>query len=232
MEGGIIAAGLGSRLWEAGITSCKPLLEVGGRPLISWTLAQFKDAGIERIHIIFRNSICGECVDFVQGAFPEMEFRFICQDTGSSSESFLTLLGSWHENRKVLVTTVDSIYLPGMLKRFREMVRERPNKALYLGITSYVEDEKPLFVDIDSDCSITSMGGTSGRFVTTGAYLLDTAMGRNRDPRGYSALRILLKELAFSGQGTACGVDLGKVLDVDRPEDVASAERFVRKFFR
>ncbi len=230
MEGGIIAAGLGSRFKEAGLDTPKPLLEVGGRPLLYWTLQQFKDAGITSIRIIFRKAICRQCTDFVEEAFPELELSFICKDTGSSSESFLTLLNSWDCSKRVLVTTVDSIYLPGMLKHFRQRAERCRKNSLFLGITSHVEDEKPLFVDLDSDFIITSMGRPHGTFVTTGAYLLEPGLAQGKDPKGYSALRILLKELAFSPGITAFGVDLGKVLDVDRPEDILSAERFIRAF--
>ncbi len=235
MEGGIIAAGLGSRFRKAGILRPKPLIEVGGRPLISWTLQQFREAEIKKIHVIFRAAICRQCVDYLASAFPEMDFMFICMDTDSSSESFLTLLNTWDRDERVLITTVDSIYRPGMLRRFRNFAENRDEKALYLGITSYIEDEKPLYVVTGKDGSITSMGGKSGRFITTGAYLLHTSLSRGRNPKGYTALRILLKELAESPGVSVLGVDLGKVLDVDRPEDLASAEGFIageRRFIR
>ena len=228
MEGGIIAAGLGSRFKEAGIGTPKPLLKVGGRPLIAWTLAQFQDAGINRIHIIFRSAICDECISFVRREFPGISFRFICRDTGSSAESFLTLLGSWKAGRRILVTTVDSIYSRGMLKRFRDAAEAGPENALYLGVTTYIEDEKPLYADVDRDGRVLSLGESRKDFVTSGAYLLQAGLAEDRNPRGYKALRALLKELASLPEIAVHGVDLGKVLDVDRPEDLMSAERFIR----
>lgn len=226
MEGGIIAAGLGSRFQEAGFETPKPLIRIKGRSLISWTLGQFADAGITRVHIIFRKAICEECTSFVKRQFPQISFHVICRDTESSAESFLTLLDSWDSGQRILVTTVDSIYRPGMLKRFRAFAAKGAEKDLYLGITDYIEDEKPLYARMAGDGRIISLGEERSDFVTSGAYLLPADMARGRNKKTYTALRAYLKELV-SSRCSAWGVDLGKVLDVDRPQDLASAEKFV-----
>jgi NDP-sugar pyrophosphorylase family protein len=226
MEGGIIAAGLGSRFQKVGFETPKPLIRLGDRPLISWTLAEFADAGINRVHIIFRKAICEECTVFVKREFPRISFTFICKDTESSAESFLTLLDSWGRDRRILVTTVDSVYRPGMLKRFRDFAEKGARKDLYLGVTDYIEDEKPLYARMAGNGRIISLGGGRSDFVTSGAYLLPSGLARGRDVKAYTALRVLLKELASSMRGT-WGVNLGKVLDVDRPQDLISAEKFV-----
>ena len=225
MEGGIIAAGLGSRFQKAGIDIPKPLIEIGGRPLISWTLAQFEAAGINRIHIIFRKTICQQCVSYLEKSFPRMEFTFICRDTESSSESFLTLLKSWPEDQRVLITTVDSIYRPGMLKKLREFAEQHAQDGIFLGMTSYIDDEKPLYASLGNDMRIVSLGREKSDFVTSGAYLLSSALAKDKDEKGYAALRLFLMETVDSGI-PAWGVDLGKVMDVDRPSDLASAEKF------
>ena len=226
MEGGIIAAGLGSRFQQAGFKTPKPLIRVGGRALIARTLDQFTDAGISRVHIIFRKAICEECSSFVKKEFPHMDFTIICKDTGSSAESFLTLSGSWRSDRRILVTTTDSIYRPGMLKRFRNFAEKRAEKDLYLGITDHIEDEKPLYAHMAENGRIVSLGGGRSAFVTSGAYLLPSELAKGRDRKGYTALRALLQEIASSKCST-WGVNLGKVLDVDRPQDLISAENFV-----
>ncbi len=224
MEGGIIAAGLGSRFQEAGFSVPKPLIELGNKPLLAWTLDQFINADISKIHIIFRTAICKECKTFLLSTYPQIQFTFVCKDTQSSAESFLTLLKSWDENKQVLVTTVDSIYRPGMLKRLREQGERGPKNALYLGITSYIEDEKPLYVDIDSTGLIRSLGNHEGAYVTSGAYLLPTGFAKGRDPSRYKALRAFLKEIVSHDQITSFGINLGKVFDIDRPEDLDSAQ--------
>ena len=226
MEGGIIAAGLGSRFQEAGFETPKPLIRVGDRALIARTLDQFVDAGISRVHIIFRKAICEECTSFIKREFPQIGFTIICKDTESSAESFLTLLDSWYKDIRILVTTTDSIYRPGMLKRFRDFAERRAEKDLYLGVTDHIEDEKPLYAHMAGDGRIVSLGGARSDFVTSGAYLLLSGMARGREQKAYPALRAFLKELASSRCGT-WGVNLGRVLDIDRPQDLISAEKFV-----
>ncbi len=230
MQGGIIAAGLGSRFRQAGISTPKPLIEIGGRPLISWTIHQFLEADIHDIHVIFRTAICEQCVSFLQANHPEIDFEFICKDTESSAESFLTLLRTWKENQTVLITTVDSIYQPKMLKRLRQSAEKGTEDTLYLGLTSHIEDEKPLYAKVTKDNTIIWLGDKGGEIVTSGAYLLPARIAHDKDPKGYKALRAVLKEFVSSPDITAFGVDLGKVLDVDRPEDIVSAERFIASF--
>ncbi len=228
-RGGIIAAGLGSRFVKAGISTPKPLLQVGGRPLIARTLEQFMDAGITHVNIIFREAICSECMAYLEREFPMLGFDFICKDTDSSAESFITLLESMEPGDTALVTTVDSVYKPGMLARFREFAEARHEDALYLGLTSYVEDEKPLYAQVDMQGRISRLGGPDGNFITSGAYLLPAGMAHGKDRKGYRALRALLAEMVSSGC-PVYGLDLGKVIDVDRPGDMAAAEAFIANF--
>jgi choline kinase len=48
----ILMAGAGSRLGRVGDALAKPLVKVGGRPLLSYTLDAFERAGVETIHTV------------------------------------------------------------------------------------------------------------------------------------------------------------------------------------
>ena len=53
MTGLILAAGSGSRLSESfGKDSCKPLVEIAGKPLIEYSLENLFSAGVDRIYIV------------------------------------------------------------------------------------------------------------------------------------------------------------------------------------
>jgi MurNAc alpha-1-phosphate uridylyltransferase len=45
----VLAAGLGERMRPLTLEKPKPLLEVGGKPLIDWTLDRFAEAGIRKV---------------------------------------------------------------------------------------------------------------------------------------------------------------------------------------
>ncbi len=228
MEGGIIAAGHGSRLKKGGMVVPKPLLKINGTELIGRTVSEFKKAGIYNIRVIFRKRICEQCSEYLATAFPECRFRILCKDTESSAESFLTLLEGANGSDRLLLTTVDSIFAPGALDSFVEKALKMPKDHVILGVTRYVDDEKPLFVSFGdkADNKITAIGGTDGDAVTCGVYLMPQNIWTQRQEVAFPALRAFLSHLFHKGIGF-CGVDMGKVIDVDRPEDIKEAEKFL-----
>lgn len=219
---GIIAAGEGSRFKKAGILTHKPLIPVGGFPLIGHTLRNLQAAGIGRIVVIF-NEEEGECVDWIRQHFPSMTVEFIVKSTRSSFESF------WRVGRQLgagrhLMSTVDSICPSSEL---RKMAEAGSGDGVYLGVTSFVDDEKPLWVTLDpSTGRISSLGASSGTHATAGFYNVpDRIFERELDPQ-IASLRVFLKRLADDGT-PVFGVPLAKVVDVDGPKDLEEAERML-----
>ena len=226
ISGGIIAAGLGTRFQDAGIKTPKPLIEVKGRPLLARAVDQFLCAGINSLRVIFRSSICDECGTFLEENFPGLCLDIICRDTDSSAESFLVLLSRCKAREKILITTVDSIYRSGALRKIKECTSTGQESRLYLGVTSFIDDEKPLFVNMDGNGRILSLGGRDGQWITSGIYCLPAGLAAGKEAKSYSALRDLLGEFVSMGVQTY-GVGIGKVVDVDRPQDIDAAEEFL-----
>ena len=56
IRGGIIAAGEGSRLRADGFRVSKPMVPVGGRPLIGHALDRFRSAGIRHLTIVINEA--------------------------------------------------------------------------------------------------------------------------------------------------------------------------------
>jgi NDP-sugar pyrophosphorylase family protein len=88
MTGGIIAAGEGSRLRQAGYTVPKPLVPVAGTPLIERVIGNFLAAGIKSLVIIFNEEGGSECERWVRSRFPDVDIEIIIKTTTSSLESF------------------------------------------------------------------------------------------------------------------------------------------------
>ena len=90
IRGGIIAAGEGSRLRQAGYAVPKPLVPVAGMPLIGRIIDNFLAAGIRSLVIIF-NEEGRECERWVRSHYADLDIDIILKTTASSLESFLTV---------------------------------------------------------------------------------------------------------------------------------------------
>jgi len=226
MRGGIIAAGAGSRLRQAGWTVPKPLVEVAGMPLIGRVIRNFRAAGITSLAIIF-NEEERDCERWVRSHYPDLDLRIIVKTTASSLESFREVclqLGSG----PALISTVDAWCPEDEFVAFVQAVRRCPVDATVLAVTPLVADERPLWVAMSPDGRITGIGGDSGEMVTAGMYAMPERVRRLSSVSGLGRLREFLAWLVAQGESVH-GVVIPNVVDVDRAEDVALAEAMVRK---
>src|SRR5262249_26390666 len=127
LSGGIIAAGEGTRLRQAGWMVPKPMVPVAGVPLIESTIRNFMAAGITRLSIIL-NEQEAECAGGVQARFPALELRLIVKTTASSLESFREVTRGAGAGR-MLVSTVDAWCRPPDFAGFVDAARRRPHEA-------------------------------------------------------------------------------------------------------
>lgn len=221
LSGGIIAAGEGSRLRQAGWMVPKPMVPVAGVPLIESTIRNFIAAGITRLSIIV-NEQERECAAWVQTRFPALELRLIVKTTASSLESFREVTRE-AESGRMLVSTVDAWCRPADFARFVDAARRRPIEATVLAVTPLVEDEKPLGAVLDADGRVLSLGGAAPALVTAGMYLVSERARRLEPPARLGRLREQLQWLLETGE-PMYGEVIETVVDVDRAEDVALAE--------
>lgn len=226
----IIAAGQGTRLAGSHPATVKPLVPVAGRPLCHWVAASLAKAGIAELTVL-HNSDGSAVRASLARSFPELRFTFLQADTASSWESFRLVSRSMAGGAEgFLVSTVDALVRPEDAARFaRESAGRRA--AAGLALTSFVDDEKPLWADVSEAGFVTALGESAKqrRYVTSGLYYLGAAAAQQLpEPRAFPSLRRYLASLVDSGQPVA-GYPLSKTLDVDRPEDVAQAEGFLKE---
>ena len=223
LVGGIIAAGEGSRLRGAGFTGPKPMVPVAGVPLIASVIGNFLAAGITSIRVIV-NEEERDCAEWVKSRFAGIDLALIVKTTASSLESFVEVTAAAGGDR-MLVSTVDAWCAPEDFARFVfAAARRRPHDATVLAVTPLVADEKPLWVDLDEHGRISALGGNSGMLVTAGLYLVSGRVRRTPPPVGLGRLREYLGWLHRSGE-PLFGEVIETIVDVDRAEDVALAER-------
>lgn len=221
MRGGIIAAGEGSRLRRDGFTAPKPLVEVAGVPLIGAVLHNFEAAGVTSITIIV-NEEERACVEWVRAHRAALDVEFIVKTTASSLESFREVTGRGPAG-PMLVSTVDAWCAPEDFARFAMEATRRPDEATVLAVTPLVADEKPLWVRLGPDGCVEAIGDPCGGLVTAGVYRVSDRARRIASTPTLGRLREYLGWLCANGE-PMYGEVIESVVDVDRREDVASAE--------
>ena len=142
--------------------------------------------------------------------------------TASSLESFGEVLRMLPPGR-VLVSTVDAFLPPADLRRFVAEAEAAPEGALVLAVTPFVDDEKPLRARVSADGRVLALG-SEGDVVTAGLYVVPQGMRARQWPPGLGRLRDLLAWAVTSGVDVRA-VTIAKVVDVDRPSDLAEAQR-------
>ena len=102
-------------------------------------------------------------------------------------------------------------------------------REVLLAVTSFVHDEKPLWVTTEpGSLKIVNLGGGDGRFATAGIYGVTADVFEGAGENEISSLRAFLGQLLREGFPLRA-VPLGDVIDVDTVEDINLAERFLSR---
>lgn len=222
--GGIIAAGEGSRLRAGGVDTPKPLTLVAGRPLIGHAIDNLLAAGAGHVAMIFSEADA-DCAAWVKDTFPELDTDIVIETTASSFASF-RVIADLLAGKRALITTVDSWYVDGGFAALAAQAAAYPPDAIVLGASDFVDDEKPLWIEVDEATGeVTALGGGSGVAATCGFYLLPARMP---PPNGdFKRLRDYLCSL-FDARVPMRAVRAPMVIDIDRVEDLALARNTAR----
>lgn len=235
----IIAAGEGSRLANEGVTAPKPLVTVGGEYLIDRLMRIFMQNGATDILVLCNNiktEVSRHLVEVQNEGLHgrPLPLRFYIKTTPSSMHSFYEL--SRHiDSEKFILTTVDTIFREDEFSKYVQAFRESVESGLdgLMGVTPFVDDEKPLYVGTDDDMNITGYYDehhAGVKYVSAGIYgltspsletlkrCIDKKESRMRNfQRALVAEKKKLKAWEFS-----------KVFDIDHKSDIAKAEDFIK----
>jgi NDP-sugar pyrophosphorylase family protein len=221
LQGGIIAAGEGSRLRADGFRVSKPMVQVGGRPLIDHAIDRFRSVGIRRLTVAI-NEVSDDCRQWLKGHAGDFDLDVIVRSTPSSYATF-RLVADRLIDVPAVITTVDTIMPVDQFETFVASASRFPDDAVVLGVTGHVDDENPLWVTLDtSNGRIRHIGGSNGSHVTAGLYWLPAKRPVN-PAKDFARLRDYLGSLV-AGEQPVYGVVLPCVFDIDRARDVAAAE--------
>jgi NDP-sugar pyrophosphorylase family protein len=235
MRAGIFAAGFGARLrpdFEPTGTP-KALMRVAGRPLIDWVLSDLERAAVEQVVVIV-NEDSTSIRDHVERS-GRAGCTWLVETTASSMHSFLRVLEELArvgDDGPFLITAVDTIAPAGTFRQFAEMAAAAPLADIVFGLTTFVDDENPLRIGVaDHSAAVAEVTcGGDGPYATAGYFLVRSSVLREagvaRASR-FRALRVYLRHLFGCGYRMS-GIRMADSVDVDRPSDVATAERLLR----
>lgn len=235
MKFAIIAAGEGSRLAEEGIKSPKPLVEIGGEKLTDRLLRVFGKNGATEAVVICneRMTAVREHLNTLQKEI-ETPLRLVVKSTPSSMHS-LWELSRWLHDGPFVLTTVDTIFreeeFSAYVEAFRAMTAAGEADGL-MGVTDYIDDEKPLYVETDEAQTITAFLDACARprYISGGIYGLTPRSLQTLAhciERGESRMRNFQRALVTDGLRLKAW-PFSKVLDIDHAGDIQKAEAFLR----
>lgn len=225
MRFGIISAGEGSRLASEGFSQPKPLVPILGTPMIERLVRIMSSIDAERIAVI----VNGENTETVS-LLNRLPVDLVVRKTPTPMHSMMEL-APYLEGDRFCVTTVDTVFSES---RFRTMMYEfskTPFDGL-MGVTSLIDDEKPLYVDVDSDMSIRGFHDSKDdcRYVSAGIYALKADaldVLRGCLESGQTRMRYFQRQLLEAGMRLKA-FDMGQVVDVDHVSDVARAQEIAK----
>lgn len=233
MKAALIAAGRGERL-RAAAPLPKPLIPVDGKPLLEHVLGAAAAAGVEEVACLF-NEEDDAVADYCRAHPPPLRLRVARRSTPSSMESLFTLAPLLGDDRFLLLT-VDAIFAPGVLRDFLAAAERHTTADAVLAVTSFVDDEKPLRVEIADGGRITAIGAAAAQsgVITAGVYVLHPRVFATVDAARAARLGALREWLALllSRHYDLRAAPIGKSVDVDRPGDIAVAESFIRRGYQ
>lgn len=226
LQGAIIAAGRGERLRAGGEVLPKPLVEIGGRPLLGRQAEQMLAAGASPVVAIV-NSETARIIQARKLGLPS-QLRIAVRDTPNSMET-LFALRQYLAPGRFLMATVDAVMPPGELAAFaaRAQARFGSGGALdgVLAVVRWRGDKCPLFVSVTAEGLVANLGGIESALVTAGAYYLSTRIFELVEAARQSRLAALREFLALVARsGMRLGtIELADAVDIDEPADLEAA---------
>lgn len=232
MKYAIIAAGEGSRLAHEGVKFPKPLVCINGEAMIDRLIRIFNENNADEIVIIVNmlNPLTEQHVKELMTRAQGKNIRLVVKTTPSSMHSF-SELAPYLRGGRFCLTTVDTIFREEEFSHYIQTFESSDCDGM-MAVTDYIDDESPLYVDVDSHLRITGFldnKDESSHFISGGIYALTDRCLRTLDrcmAEGQSRMRNFQRGLIVD-HCQLIAYPFSKILDVDHAEDIQKAESFL-----
>lgn len=230
MNYAIIAAGEGSRLVQEGVKLPKPLVTLNGTPMIRRLIDIFMRCNPTSLSIIV-NEEMHQVREYLESLEMPVPFKLVVKSTPSSMHSFYEVSRHF-DSGKFCLTTVDTIFREDEFRKYIGAFEADEQADGYMAVTSFIDDEKPLYIDTDDKMNITAFRDSAWdgvKFISGGVYgLTPPALKVLEDcmANGVSRMRNYQRALVDAGLRLKAH-QFDKIVDVDHAGDIATAEAFV-----
>lgn len=231
MNYAIIAAGEGSRLVQEGVQLPKPLVQLNGTPMIQRLIDIFLRCNAESISVIVNEQMT-QVREYLEKLKLPVPLHLIVKSTPSSMHSFYEVSRNFKFG-KFCLTTVDTIFREDEFRKYVEAFEADSTMDGYMAVTSFIDDEKPLYIDVDADMRITAFRDSPWdgvKYISGGVYGLTApalAVLERCMEQGVSRMRNYQRALVESGLNLKA-YPFDKIIDVDHAGDIAVAEQFIK----
>lgn len=214
----IIAAGSGSRLARNGP---KPLVKPLDETLVERLLRIVCGCCNAESITVAVNAKAPEVARHVHSLALNPRPRVLEVETCGAAET-LALAAS---DAPCVAITVDSVFSAAYFRRF---IEEFEGAECLMGVTGFIDDEKPLYVDVDSEGNVTAFSDApTSLLVSAGIYgLRSSALQVLQTSSHGGSLREFQRRLLIESVPVRA-FDVGIAIDVDRPKDIDVARQFI-----
>ena len=234
MNYAIIAAGEGSRLVQEGVKKPKPLVDLCGEPMIGRLINIFVRCNAESVSVIVNSEMTEvqEYLRALQSTLP-VPLNLVVKSTPSSMHSFHELTRVMKPG-KFCLTTVDTIFKEQDFARYIAAFENDNTHDGMMEVTPFIEDEKPLYVDVDENMEIRAFKDQSydgAKYISGGIYALTDKSWRVLEDcinSGVARMRNFQRALITAGLNLKA-YPIEKILDVDHASDIEMAQNFINE---
>jgi choline kinase len=238
MKGIILAAGLGSRLENIGNSIPKTLLKVNGKPILSFILESFQNAGIRDIIICYGYK-SDKIIDFCK-SYSNLNFTFIENTKFNVSNNLYSLyLARDHFDDEVIITDGDIVPHPVIIKDLvkqkkttivvdeNSYIREipRPDSKNDVSKKHGIRASKKLFHPLDVHVCIIKIGKNDLGIVKNEIERI-IEKENNFNDFVWATIRNLLKEGLIDVETYNIKTDYWH--EIDTPDDLRKTENFLK----
>lgn len=229
----ILAAGEGSRLKT--IAPFKPIVKINNMPLLELTFKNLNFQDFNQVNIIFNEE--EKAMDLITLPCLRAEnTKYFFKSTPSSMHSLyeVALRLNLEKGEHFFISMVDSIVPPTEAKKFYEFCLTIKENESALLVTSFIEDEKPLTLKLNNQGYVEEFECPIAKdvLITSGVYYFSEKvipLLLEMITNGQTKMRNFLAELVKHNHCIKV-YQVKKTLDIDRPEDIKSAEAFLKEY--